>query len=273
MLQRGQRFAGRGAAAVLLLAVAIAGCSSATRKTSSVSPAFCSQQHPAADCVVADSGRFAVAILKPLIPSAEKVGVSLNAVVTRSLDRIGRLLPGPETNILIVDGTQVIPQTGVNGVTDPLGQVLITLDIQQSHGALKRSLSTWLPEALAHEVDHSVRIGAGPGFGLTLLEQLISEGMSSVFDIQVEPTIQLPWVHALTVRQESEMWSRARPLLSNIGLYDQWFFGGDGVLHWAAFQIGYHIVRDYLARNPGATAASLVDKRAAAILSGSHYTP
>ncbi len=52
------------------------------------------------------------------------------------------------------------------------------------------------------------------------------------------------------------MWRRARPLLNETGLYDQWFFGGGGVLYWTGFQVGYHIVRDYLARHRGSTAAS-----------------
>ena len=100
------------------------------------------------------------------------------------------------------------------------GQVQILLDIQQAPSALRRSVSTWLLQALAHEVDHSVRIEAGPGCWPTLLDQRICEGMSSAFDIQVEPTIQLPWFRALTACQETAMWSRAHPLLNKTGLYD-----------------------------------------------------
>jgi Predicted Zn-dependent protease (DUF2268) len=264
----------RSVVVAALLAPAFTACSSATNKRSSAAPAFCRQQHPAADCVVADAGRFAVAIPRPVVFATEKLGVSTRAVLTSSLERIGRLLPGPRTNIVIVSGTQVIPGTGTNGFTDPAtGQVQITLKLVQSRSALERTLRTWLPVALAHEVDHSVRIEAGPGFGRTLLEQLISEGMSSAFDLQVEPTINLPWIHALTAREEKTMWTRAQPLLNDVGLYDQWFFGVGGVPRQTGFQIGYHIVRDYLTRHPDATAAALVGKPAQVILSGSHYTP
>lgn len=204
----------------------------------------------------------------------QTVGISLDATVTASLDRVGRLLPGPHTNIVIAAGTQVIPRTGINGFTDPSsGQVQITLDSQLSPAALKQTMGTWLPEALAYEVDHSVRVLAGPGFGPTLLKQFISEGMASAFDIQVQPNIQLPWIHALTAQQERLMWRRARPLLNSTGLYDQWFFGAPGIHHWTGFQIGYHIVRDYLARHPGTTAAALVETPASVILSGGHYSP
>jgi uncharacterized protein YjaZ len=68
------------------------------------------------------------------------------------------------------------------------------------------------------------------------------------------------------------MWARARPLLNQTGLYDQWFFGGGGVPRWTAFQIGYHIVRGYLNRHPNATAASIVRLNAATIYAGANYT-
>lgn len=149
----------------------------------------------------------------------------------------------------------------------------IPIDVEQNRSALRRTLSVWLLEALTHEIDHSVRIQDGPGFGPTLLAQMISEGMSSAFDIEVQPTIRLPWTHALTAGEERQMWNRARPLLAQRGLYGQWFSGGKGVPRWTGFQIGYHIVRDYISTHPGTTAASLVDKPATAILSASHYTP
>ena len=237
-------------------------------------PDFCRYQQPVAACVVTNHGRFTVDIQRPLIVATRRIGGTLSRDVTNSLDQIGRLLPGPQTDILIVDGTQVIPHTGVTGDTSlNTGQVMITLDTKQSPRALRQSLRLWVTQALSHEVDHSVRIQKGPGFGTTLLDEMVSEGVASAFDIQVQPTIHLPWTDALTNHQEQVMWRHARPLLNHTGLYAQWFFGGGGVPPDTAFQIGYHIARDYLERHPKATAASLVNTPAKAILSASHYAP
>lgn len=220
---RRPRWCGVGVA--LLLPAVLVGCSStnstdaqsstSTRAKPAATAAFCGQQHPAADCVVADNGRFAVAIVKPLGYAAQAAGVFLTADLDRSLARIAELLPGPRSDILIYGSTQgIIPGTGVGGFTDPAtGQVSIPVNIQQRSSALRRTLSIWLRQALSHEIDHSVRIEAGPGFGPTLLGQLVSEGMASAFDVQVQPTIALPWTHALSPAQEGQMWSRARPLL------------------------------------------------------------
>lgn len=274
MAREGWHAAARRGSLVVLLAATVAGCSSTKHAAHPTLPAFCTQRYPAAECVVSDRGRFAVAIVALLQSAARQVGIPIGSTVTTSLDHIASLLPGPHTNVLMFSGTQVIPGLGVNGFTDPIsGEVEIAIDVRQSPSALRRSLSVWLLPALAHEVDHSVRIQAGPGFGRTLLEQLISEGLSTAFELQVDPHIQLPWTHALSAGEEREMWRRTRPLLGAFGLYDEWFFGSGGILHWTGFQIGYHIVRDYLLRHPGLTAASLVDTPAAVIFSGSHYTP
>ena len=64
---------------------------------------------------------------------------------------------------------------------------------------------------------------------------MISEGVASAFDFQVQPTIHLPWTDALTAHQERMMRRRARPLLNHAGLYYQWFFGGGGVPSDTAF--------------------------------------
>jgi hypothetical protein len=172
------------------------------------------------------------------------------------------------TEIHIQASTKVIPQTGANGSTTPrTGQVLISLDPAQTRAAFRRTLTTWLLVTLAHEVDHSVRIQAGSGFGLTLLEDFISEGMWFDFDIEVEPTIRLPWVYALTRGEERTMWNRARPLLSETGrgLYDQWFFGGRGVPCGPDFRSDTTSSVTTLARHPHTTAASIVDQPAAVI--------
>jgi uncharacterized protein YjaZ len=75
--------------------------------------------------------------------------------------------------------------------------------------------------------------------------------------------------------REHALWDRAELLLTQGGLqlYDQWFFGGNGVLEWAGFTIGYHIAEDYIQHHPGTSAASLVDAPAASILAGSGYAP
>lgn len=148
---------------VVVAAAAVAGCASTTHVVRPGGRRFVLGDIPARQCALSANGRFAVAILPPVQSAARQVGVPLASTVTASLGRIASLLPGPRTNILMVGGGDVIPGLGVDGFTDPTsGQVQINVDLHESPGTLRRSLSIWLLLVLAHEVDHSVRIQSGP---------------------------------------------------------------------------------------------------------------
>jgi Predicted Zn-dependent protease (DUF2268) len=131
-----------------------------------------------------------------------------------------------------------------------------------------------LPRALSHEVDHSVRILAGPEFGNTLLTQIISEGISSVFDEAAFPGPPDPWDRAISPSQECALWNTAQLDLGDAGMYDLWMFGSPGVIpHWTGFTIGYDIVKDYRDRHPQVSWSALTSTSAATILAGSGYRP
>jgi hypothetical protein len=247
--------------------VVVAGCAS---------PGSAPRQAPVRQVTErAASGRFTVIISARAIRAAKAAGVSLPPLVSRALDHVNMLLPGPPTTITVdrVGASDVIPPTGTDGFSSP-ETGLITVGFgsapQTSPG---RTLRFWLPRTLSHEVDHSVRILAGPGAARSLLQQAISEGISSAFDLAAFPGPPNPWDRAISRSQECTLWKQAQPLLGDTGLYDQWMFGGGGVPHWTAFTIGYDIVRGYLHYHPGTTWAALNAASASAILAGSHYQP
>jgi hypothetical protein len=278
--------------AYALLAVALSGCASGaptatahgtTPHGTTPEPLVCVQLSPTLTCsyvgtgrfTVVHIGRFTVGFDPSVTRSADASGVSLVRDVTTDLTRIAALLPGPSSVIIIEQTANVTPETGELGYTDPTtGQVLIQLD-PISQVPFSETLAVWLPEALAHEIHHSVRTLTGPGFGNTLGEFLVSEGMASAFFHQAFPGTDAPWDNALTPVREHAFWNQAQPLLTQGGLtvYSQWFYGGDGVPKWAGFTIGYHIAEEYIQHHPGTSAASLVDAPAATILAGSAYAP
>ncbi len=201
-------------------------------------------------------------------------GANLSQVIAHALARINALLPGPPTVIMVsYGGSDVIPQTGTSGETNPGTGVLTVTFGQTPRASPGMIMKLWLPRSLSHEIDHSVRILAGPGFGVSLLEEVISEGISSAFDLAAFPGPPSPWDRAISRTQECALWKQAQPLLGQTDLYDQWFFGGPGVPHWAAFTIGYDIVTDYHQRHADASWSAITAASATAILAGSHYQP
>ncbi len=219
--------------------------------------------------------RFTVVLSAPARQLASSADINLSRQAASALDRINALLAGPATTITIdtANPSGLIPQAGVNGYTNP-GSGLIDIQVgRTAQSSLASTFGLWFPRDLAHEVNHSVRILGGPGFGSALLPQLISEGVATAFDQAAFPGPPDPWTQAITRTQECSLWAKAKPQLADTGLYDLWMFGGPGVPHWTGFDIGYHIVAGYRNHHPDVSWAQLTSTSATAILAGSHYQP
>ena len=238
-------------------------------------PASPDQPPPAPVTEHAANGRFTVLLSGKALQEAKAAGFSLPALTGHALDRINALLPGPKTTIAVsyAHPDRLIPQAGAAGFTDPLtGHITVAFGATPQ-ASIDKALTLWLPRALSHEVDHSVRVLAGPGFGTTLLPQIITEGISSVFDEAAFPGPPNPWDNAISQKQQCDLWKKAKTQLDYTGLYDLWMFGGHGVPHWTGFTIGYHIIKDYRSRHPHVSWAALTAASATTIMAGSHYQP
>jgi uncharacterized protein YjaZ len=110
---------------------------------------------------------------------------------------------------------------------------------------------------LAHELHRPSRWD-GPGYGETLGDALVSEGLAGHFAQEVyggepEPWEQLP----------SSVW---RPYLAKAKAdwlnteYDHigWFFGSQDFPRWLGYSLGYQVVRQFLSTHDTARASGLV---------------
>jgi uncharacterized protein YjaZ len=221
------------------------------------------------------NGCFTVAFSGTALQKSKAAGFNLPALTVHALGHINALLPGPKTTITVnyARGNALITQAGVYGFTHPLNARIAVGFGTTPQVTISKALTFWFPRALAHEVNHSVRMLAGPGFGPTLLPQIISEGIATAFDQAAFPGPSNPWTHAITLTQECALWKKAKPQLGYTDLYDPWMFGSPGIPNWTGFTIGYHMVNDYRSHHPSVSWATLTSTSAAAILAGSHYQP
>lgn len=221
------------------------------------------------------NGRFTVTMSGQALQEARAAGDNLPALMAHALAHISALLPGPRSTIAVnyARGSALITQAGAYGFTNPL-----TARISAGFGptpqvSTREALRLWFPRALAHEVNHAVRMLKGPGFGPTLLPQLISEGIATAFDQAAFAGPVNPWTHAITPARECALWKEVKPQLGYTGRYDTWMFGDKslGIPNWTGFTIGYHIVNDYRRDHPGVSWETLTLTSAATILAGSRY--
>jgi hypothetical protein len=211
------------------------------------------------------------------LAAASKVGVDITSLVKDAEKATAGALGSPPTTITVgVGGIPMIPEIGEGGFTDPsTGGVRIGIDPHSSIG-LATTLHIWLPLGLSHELDHSARILDGPGYGATLLDAMVSEGLADGFSRSVHSDApEIPWDRAISRADERALWARARPLLylSNYTLTRSWLFGSGDIPRWTAYTIGANLVAAYHARHPDVSWKVLTRAKAADILAGSGYSP
>ncbi len=132
---------------------------------------------------------------------------------------------------------RVIPELGFVGHAPTGNLVHMTFDGANEH--LMSNTGLPLERMVAHEANHVLR-WRGPGYGLTLGEVLVSEGLAGQFSRQIYGNPPEPWEEPknedIDVLEEIEMkWSDP---------YDhmEWFFGSGMYPFWLGYRLGYRIV-------------------------------
>ena len=180
---------------------------------------------------------------------------------TRTLELVQPLLGVSDLRIAVVaDPAQVIPEVGLGGFNPDEHEVRLYVD--PSWPDLEAVLRAEVMPMLAHEIHHAMRRRA-VGYGSTLLEAAVSEGLADHFSVEISGSPAPPWATALTPNQ-LDRWL-PEVVAHTTGPYDHsaWFFGSDpDIPRWTGYAVGFELVRLYLAENTGSRASGLVGEPA-----------
>lgn len=195
-------------------------------------------------------------------PHLESLEASIRSAFSSGVTDVQEKLELPEVVVYVDDDADsTIPETGIGGFAPSANRLEIHID-PDSEGIGER-LEIEFRSTLAHELHHCAR-WAACGYGETLLEEMVSEGLADHFDIEVNGGVPKPWSIALPKEQLDILEERARNE-SEDGTYDHdaWFFGSDeeGIPRWAGYALGYAIVEKYMTRS-GRKASELVGESA-----------
>jgi len=159
---------------------------------------------------------------------------------------VQRMLPVPELDILIqcLPG-EVIAEMGLVGYAYRSNLFSLTVDPGNPNFATSLDNGTLLRQ-LVHEVHHCLRM-AGPGYGRTLGEALVSEGLAGHFVRYLLDSEPEPWECAIDL-QHLRNTPPAQHLLNSSG-YDHgaWFFGTTrDYPRWLGYSLGYQLVGHWI---------------------------
>jgi uncharacterized protein YjaZ len=191
----------------------------------------------------------------------------LMRVTDHTLERIQSLMPVDAVDIVFYDNPSwTISETGISGYAPDAHLVQIWLDPASS--ALSAGLEVELSATLAHELHHAKR-WRDPGYGQTLLEALVTEGLAQCFELPFrdgEPPI---YARALEPAQVNVLLELARAEFDAPHYnHRAWFITGDAqkdIPGWAGYTLGYEMVKRFL-EITAQTPAQAVAMRAETVL-------
>lgn len=180
------------------------------------------------------------------------------AALEKALPQILERLPIDRVDVIVgySDPAWAIPAWGIGGFSHGKGRISITVAPQHPRfGDPERSER--LAAILAHELHHIARARL-TGYGSTLGEALVSEGLAQCFEIEIGCPPP-PYAVALSGDALTAFALRAREHLTASDYdHDAWFFGRRGEPHFpkhGGYTLGYVLVKAWLARE-GKTAAA-----------------
>lgn len=170
-----------------------------------------------------------------------------------------RLGIGEVDTVVYADAAATLRELGLGGYTPAADRIFIAVDPsrQDDPDAFAKSFGL----LLAHELHHAAR-WRSVGYGTTLREALITEGLACQFESEL-PDGDVPfYAKALTPAQLEEVRAVATLELDR-ATYDHaaWFFGSGGLPRHAGYALGFDVVNRYC-RKSGALASGLVAKPA-----------
>ena len=177
--------------------------------------------------------------LNPYVKAIEKI-------FENTLVKVSNKIPISDVDIIVRDNPNgAIPETGVGGFAHSPSFIDISLDPEFPH-FLQIVINKNLERTFAHELNHAARWNT-VGYGTTLLEAMISEGLADHFEVEVTKNKPSPWDTALDKEQLIIFSKKAEKEYYNEKYnHSEWFFGSKEIPRWTGYTIGYNIVAEYL---------------------------
>lgn len=191
--------------------------------------------------------------------SLDAWSTQLEQTVYRIIHQANDQLPLSDLTVTVIDKPQwTDPSVGLISYATDGHHIDIYLDSQFPN--LEQAIQLELPRTLSHELHHAIR-WRGPGYGQTLFEAFISEGLADHFSMDITDEGPRPWDAAITTEQATKLFAKAKS--DYLSPYQQaagWFFGSRAkqIPPWTGYTLGFMIVDNYLHTHPASTAATLV---------------
>lgn len=165
----------------------------------------------------------------------------IDVEIAEAFRTLERFVSPPKLDILLDRSKHIIPEIGILGRAH--NSTLFSLNFDPENPNLKPSLTNGtLQRQALHEIHHCMRM-AGPGYGWTLGEALVSEGLAGNFVQHLMNSPPEPWERAVDIDRLSVHRPTVADLQSPDYNHAEWFFGRGKFPRWLGYSMGFELVR------------------------------
>lgn len=167
-----------------------------------------------------------------------------------ALEQIRKKINISNIDIVVYDNPDhAIKEIGIGGCAPTPNLIFVSLDPKFPN--LAKSIENELKRTLAHELHHCMR-QRSVGYGDTLLEALVTEGLADHFNLEVYKGRPHPWDTNLSDEQIKNYLEKAKTKFNDKNYdHNSWFFGSkeENIPRWTGYTLGFTIVKKYLEKN------------------------
>jgi uncharacterized protein YjaZ len=170
----------------------------------------------------------------------------IDSAIEHSFAMINQKLAIDKLDIVIQNSpNNTIPELGIGGFSPDGYTIFLSLDL--GHPQINQTIQNEILKTLAHEAHHCAR-WRGPGYGTTLFEALVTEGLADCFQMEISGENQPIWTTALNKEELEIMTIKAKKEYWLPYNHSSWFFGSNEakIPRWTGYSLGYSIVKNYL---------------------------
>lgn len=181
------------------------------------------------------------------LESNEKLTTTQKRLISRLVKKhaliAGQDLEIPLMNFTIYSNKDwCIQQTGEGGYTASPNWIQLFLDPSRPNFK-EKVIENSLLATIYHEMHHAKRMTT-VGYGESLLEAVITEGLASVYAEKMFPKFIAPWGKYTNKEIKSNLRLFLQNIIKNKKRYshEEWFLGF-GKPHWLGYKVGIYIIR------------------------------
>lgn len=178
--------------------------------------------------------------------SKNEIGL-LKKVIEKHVGKAGSILKIPLVNVTVYPNSNfTIPETGAGGYAASKDWFHIYVDATKRGSELNRIIKDMTPETIYHEMNHVARF-KHTGYGSTLLEVIVTEGLATVFADEQWKGYQAPWSNysPKEISNLLDIFKQRKKSNDSTYNHEEWFYGAGKLPRWIGYKIGSYIVKTF----------------------------